>query len=134
MLPALAQLAALQTLSLEGTAVPAAQQEAAIPLRRHAEERRARGAAALAALAAAQAAAAAAEPPPRYDAAAMRALRDSPFARCPPRSLPQLPLGQRAAQRATALAKSPGARGGGAGGGGARRPHSGDRRRGSTPR
>ena len=106
-LPHLAKLGALQTLSLVGTAITPVQQEAALPLRRRAEARQSEAAAALARLAQAQAAAAAAaaEPPPRYDAAAMRALRDAPFSRCPTKPLPQLPLGQRAAQRATTLAK-----------------------------
>ena len=107
-LPHLAQLDALQALSLLGSAIPAAQQEAALPLHRRARARQSEAAAALAALERAQAAAAAAEPPPRYDAAAMRALREAPFSRCPPKPLPQLPLGQRAAQRAITQAKSPG--------------------------
>ena len=107
-LPHLAQLEALQTLSLLGTAISTAQQEDALPLHRRAEARRSEAAAARATLDHAQAAAAAAEPPPRYDAAAMRALRDAPFSRCPTKPLPQLPLGQRAAQRATTQAKSPG--------------------------
>ena len=107
-LPHLAQLDALQTLSLLGTAISTAQQEDALPLHRRAEARRSEAAAARATLDLAQTAAAAAELPPRYDAEAMRALRDAPFSRCPTKPLPQLPLGQRAAQRATTQAKSPG--------------------------
>jgi hypothetical protein len=107
-LPHLAQLDVLQALSLLGTAISTAQQGDALPLHRRAEARQSEAAAARATLDHAQAAAAAAEPPPRYDAAAMRALHDAPFSRCPTKPLPQLPLGQRAARRATTQAKSPG--------------------------
>ena len=84
------------------------QQEGALPLRRRAEVRQSEAAAACASLAQAQATAAAAESPLRYVAAAMRELQDAPFSCCPTKPLPQLPLGQRAAQRAVTQAKSQG--------------------------
>lgn len=90
-LPLLSQLDALHSLRLDGTSISPAQQDA-LPLHRVAAKRISQGRAALASLAHAQATAAAAEPPPRYDADAMQALRASPFANCPTRPLPQLPL------------------------------------------
>lgn len=116
-LPVLSQLDALHSLRLDGTSVPPAQQDA-LPLHRAAAKRISHGRAALASLADAQAAAAAAEPPPRYDADAMQALRASPFASCPTKPLPQLPLAKAKPSQTgsprprSASGGSPGGRGG----------------------
>ena len=93
-LPYLRMMGDLEVCDLTGTSVGRAAQEAALGHEARAAERRARAASTLGRIRAVQEAAAATEaaeqPPRRYDADEMRALRSSPLAAAPPKSLPRV--------------------------------------------